>query len=606
MNTIQKILSLWLGVSIITSIPYACKDDDKDSGISIKQATEEIQKIQKQIDELAKVLEPEEAGKRLEQSAKSLAEAAATSADAGQHLQEAAQQLAEAAEVLQKEGEEDSKTVEKIKEAAEQMKQAGAAPGQTEEQTRQAFTQILEKLQQAKDFMITPENLVTIPDKAFYEELQNQLPPGVVHDGKLNLNSKAIKKTKKLLLWSGKIQSLEGIEYFTGLEGLSSKGNPLTELDLSQNTALTWLVCTNNQLTSLDLSKNMALTTLNCTNSQLKSLDLSQNTALETLYCSNNKSLSKINLRACKNLIILQVNDANLTELDLSQNTALDNLSCKGNHLTELDLSNIPSFTKDAKAGLTVDEGVKVKYYSPIIVKTIKELYAPANRANIDSTDEDYAVIKISLQNFFGAIDHFTKFDFASGKKVPAESNEWDIAFAGQFIIVNGGEKIKGCTDDAKSELEEGLEQSCTVDNVQPERTGNAAAAIYTDEDYEAVNFDEIKQVKDADWKQDTETGAAIEETDDAMDYFNPNGLYQLNFISYDDPQYLVFMPLDYRMALFRTRDGHYVKMQILNFYKGYEHPEDVPAQSLEYGYISFKYAYNREKGSTDLDTSSP
>jgi Leucine-rich repeat (LRR) protein len=54
-------------------------------------------------------------------------------------------------------------------------------------------------------------------------------------------------------------------------------------LDVSQNTALTYLDCDSNQLTSLDVSQNTALTELRCYDNQLTSLDVSQNTAL-TLF----------------------------------------------------------------------------------------------------------------------------------------------------------------------------------------------------------------------------------------------------------------------------------------------------------------------------------
>ena len=45
--------------------------------------------------------------------------------------------------------------------------------------------------------------------------------------------------------------------------GLSRKH--LTSLDVSKNTALTYLDCSHNDLTSLDVSKNTALTYLDCT-----------------------------------------------------------------------------------------------------------------------------------------------------------------------------------------------------------------------------------------------------------------------------------------------------------------------------------------------------
>jgi Leucine-rich repeat (LRR) protein len=83
-------------------------------------------------------------------------------------------------------------------------------------------------------------------------------------------------------------------------------------LDVSRNTALTWLSCNNNKLTALDVSKNTALTWLSCSNNQLTALDVSPNPDLENLSCSGNQ----------------------LTTLDVSRNTALKELSCYNNQLT--------------------------------------------------------------------------------------------------------------------------------------------------------------------------------------------------------------------------------------------------------------------------------
>ena len=56
--------------------------------------------------------------------------------------------------------------------------------------------------------------------------------------------------------------------------------NQLTNLDITQNTALTWFDCANNQLTSLDVTQNTALT-VGLLSNQLTSLDVTQNTALD-------------------------------------------------------------------------------------------------------------------------------------------------------------------------------------------------------------------------------------------------------------------------------------------------------------------------------------
>ena len=116
---------------------------------------------------------------------------------------------------------------------------------------------------------------------------------------------------------SQNISDLTGIEAFTALTELSCQGNQLTSLDVTQNTALTWLGCdNNNQLTSLDVSNNTALTILSCSGNQLTSLDVSQNTALTFLNCFGNQ-LTCLNVK--------NGNNANSTYFNATSNA---NLTC--------------------------------------------------------------------------------------------------------------------------------------------------------------------------------------------------------------------------------------------------------------------------------------
>ena len=85
--------------------------------------------------------------------------------------------------------------------------------------------------------------------------------------------------------------------------------NQLTSLDVSANTALTYLDCASNQLTSLDVSGCTALTELSCSSNSLTSLDMSGCTALTAVVCYSNQ----------------------LTSLDVSANTALTELYCENN-----------------------------------------------------------------------------------------------------------------------------------------------------------------------------------------------------------------------------------------------------------------------------------
>ena len=125
----------------------------------------------------------------------------------------------------------------------------------------------------------------------------------------------------------------------TALTYLRCNYNQLTSLDVSKNTALTKLYCSNNQLTSLDVSKNTALTKLYCDNNQLTSLDVSKNTALTGLNCGHNQLTA---LDVSKNTALTGLNCGynQLTALDVSKNTALTDLDCDKNQLTSLDVSN--------------------------------------------------------------------------------------------------------------------------------------------------------------------------------------------------------------------------------------------------------------------------
>ena len=125
----------------------------------------------------------------------------------------------------------------------------------------------------------------------------------------------------------------------TALTYLRCNRNQLTSLDVSKNTALTKLYCSTNQLTSLDVSKNTALTKLDCYNNQLTSLDVSKNTALTGLNCGYNQ-LTALDVSKNTALTWLGCAGNQLTALDVSKNTALTELDCDKNQLTSLDVSN--------------------------------------------------------------------------------------------------------------------------------------------------------------------------------------------------------------------------------------------------------------------------
>ncbi|MCP4437435.1 MAG: T9SS type A sorting domain-containing protein [Aureispira sp.] len=152
------------------------------------------------------------------------------------------------------------------------------------------------------------------------------------------LNSDAATVTT-LDISNGPINSLNGISAFINLQQLTCSYNNLTNLDLSNNTALTYLNCYSNDLTSLNLSNNTALTTLNCTENNLSSLGLSNNIALTNLSCHEN---NLVNLDVSNNIMltVLWCANNNLTSLNLINNTVLSTLNCHTNNIANLDVSN--------------------------------------------------------------------------------------------------------------------------------------------------------------------------------------------------------------------------------------------------------------------------
>jgi len=137
----------------------------------------------------------------------------------------------------------------------------------------------------------------------------------------------------------GTITDMTGLEAFSNLEILDCQDNKIENIDVSNNTALTYFFCIRNQLTSLDVSNNTALENLYCWDNQITSLDVSNNTSLTLLACSANQLTS---LDVSYNMVLTQLicHSNQLTSLDLSNNNLLLELSCGGNLLTSLDISN--------------------------------------------------------------------------------------------------------------------------------------------------------------------------------------------------------------------------------------------------------------------------
>ena len=153
----------------------------------------------------------------------------------------------------------------------------------------------------------------------------------------------------------------------------------------------------------------------------------------------------------------------------------------------------------------------------------------------------------------------FTKFSFETGA-VTESDTDWDIAFRGTTIAVNGG-VVTGTAD-------------------EPVRNGDAAASIENGTYSEITSADGLSFVQDADGAFAIPTGS-------------DQGWYNYN------PATFTVSPIPGKILVFRTHDGKYAKVEILSYYR------DAPAQpdafTDESRVYTFRYVYNPNDGETNL-----
>ena len=148
----------------------------------------------------------------------------------------------------------------------------------------------------------------------------------------------------------------------------------------------------------------------------------------------------------------------------------------------------------------------------------------------------------------------FTKFSFADGTTTQS-STEWDIAFRGTSIIINGGTS-SGTTDEA-------------------ERTGNGGAYIT------AGTFASVTEVETGSFLQDSETGHVLS-----------------NWYTYAGPPTHEISPTPGKILVIRTHDGKYAKVEILSYYQDAQ----PNAEYNNYRYYTFNYVYQPNQGETSFE----
>ncbi|MFT6934232.1 MAG: hypothetical protein ACJAUQ_000617 [Maribacter sp.] len=153
----------------------------------------------------------------------------------------------------------------------------------------------------------------------------------------------------------------------------------------------------------------------------------------------------------------------------------------------------------------------------------------------------------------------FVKFSFETGA-VTDSATEWDIAFRGTTIAVNGG-VLTGTSE-------------------EPERNGNAAAGIV-----DGI-FTEVLSAEGISFAQDADAAFAIPTGSD-------NGWYNYNFMTN------LVTPIPGKILVFRTHDDKVAKVEILSYYEDAPVNPDGFADSSRF--YTFNYVYNPNEGETSL-----
>ena len=167
-----------------------------------------------------------------------------------------------------------------------------------------------------------------------------------------------------------------------------------------------------------------------------------------------------------------------------------------------------------------------------LTVQTFKNLNAPQSGGNGNPTS-----------------GVFTKFSFSKNEIVTDDN--WDIAFRGTTILVNGGTLV-GIVD-------------------EPTRKGVGAISIATNTLEKVLTLPDVSTFKQ----------------DGASTYAIPTGAGN-GWYNYDSANNLI-NPIAGKIFVVKTHDGKYAKFEILSYYK------DAPASpnaTSESRYFTFRFAY--------------
>jgi len=152
----------------------------------------------------------------------------------------------------------------------------------------------------------------------------------------------------------------------------------------------------------------------------------------------------------------------------------------------------------------------------------------------------------------------YTKFSFSENKIVT--DNNWDIAFRGTSIIVNGGTKVTA------------------ADAGEPTRTGSGAVSVVSGT-FASVTLFPLAS-----------TFAQDAAATPAFPISGTNGWYDYNSVAH------TITAKAGKVYVVKTHDGKYAKIEILSYYKG---APAAPSADSTPRYYTFNFAYQANSTTT-------
>lgn len=164
-------------------------------------------------------------------------------------------------------------------------------------------------------------------------------------DGDGCLDQEEIEAVREIDVSAKRVQNLNGVEIFTGLESLNCSNTNISRLDVGAFPKLETLDCHFTGLTELDVSANAGLKNLICYGIRITELNVSGNPCLEILDCSDSQ-INELDISRNQQLRILRCDDTKLKELDVTQNRYMESLGLVNTEVEELDAGGCPELKK--------------------------------------------------------------------------------------------------------------------------------------------------------------------------------------------------------------------------------------------------------------------